>query len=85
MIRHKIGGARTIQTAVLVCEYLRSRLIGKIHPDCIHYAFHEPTAANGNWSADIIVDATETDMTLEVSHEFCETCRAFVAGRGEVW
>lgn len=57
---------------------------GSIHPSTIEYRFKEPTAANGNWSADIMVVAydypDDKDMTRIV-----DACRAFVAGRGEIW
>lgn len=86
LIRHKIGSARTIQTAVLVCEYLR-RALGRPHsdvrPEQIRYHFYDPTNENGFWTADIIVEAEQ--LSLEDSSRFVNICRAFVAGRGEVW
>lgn len=86
-VNHIIGCARTIQTAVLVVEYLRTRSIScGIHGDMIRYAFKEPTAQNGNWSADIIVKTHSISIPdLKQSHELVEICRAFVAGRGEIW
>lgn len=89
--RHKIGCARTIQTAILVCEYLRATCaspLSSIHGDRIRYWFTDPTPSNGFWSADIIVetysgeDALKVDKTLS---EMVTVCRAFVAGRGEIW
>ncbi len=87
-VRHRIGSARTIQTAVLVCEYLRERcaLECGINPDAISYVFTNATEANGWWSADIIVTTYSSGIpNLENSHVLVNTCRAFVAGRGEVW
>jgi hypothetical protein len=86
LVRHKIGSARTIQTAVLVCEYLRCALgqpQSEVHPDQIRYHFYDPTDENGFWTADIIVEANQ--LSLEDSHRFVDICRAFVAGRGEIW
>jgi hypothetical protein len=84
-ISHIIGNARTIQPAVLVCEYLRKRVITKAFPkEAIVYRFRQPTAENGYWSAYIVVEDAG-DLPPEVISELCETCRAFVAGRGEVW
>jgi len=87
---HKIGSARTIQTAVLVCEYLRrvcANPQSSIHGDCIRYRFTEPSSTNGFWSADILVDvygaySKEQDDALS---NMVTVCRAFVAGRGEIW
>lgn len=86
-INHIIGHTRTIQTAVLVVEYLRRRCgnLKGLHGDMFEYRFKNPTSENGNWSADIIVVTHATALDLEVSSKLCETCRAFVAGRGEVW
>lgn len=85
MTRHKIGSARTIQTAVLVCEYLKKAcaLQCKITPDSIRYVFEDPTPENGWWSADIIV--TASDLSEDATHLLVAICRAFVAGRGEIW
>ncbi len=86
-LRHKIGDARTIKTAVLVCEFLKSR---HCHPhsgvprDAVHYAFIDPTPENGYWSADIVVDMP-IDWNMKESECFVDTCRAFVAGAGEIW
>jgi len=83
---HIIGHARTIQTAVLVCEYLRKALAqphSSVHPDTISYWMQEPSADNGFWSADIVIRTAELD--LKTSNRFVNTCRAFVAGRGEIW
>ena len=80
ILRHKIGCTRTLETAVLCIAYLRERRIGNHN---IRFVCTQPTDANGYWSTDIIVDAQE--MTDRQSHEYVETCRAFIAGRGEVW
>lgn len=84
--RHKIGSARTIQTAVLVVAYLSSG-----HPRFgdgrTRYIFTDPTSGNGWWSADIIVDTWgEYDPTLDKElSQMVHECRAFAAGRGEIW
>jgi hypothetical protein len=86
-IRHKIGCSRTIRTAVAVCEYLKSkccRPYSSVPPDCVRYVFTEPSAANGFWSADIIVEAPIA-WDLQESNQFVDVCRAFVAGAGEIW
>ncbi len=86
--RHIIGCCRSIPTAVLVCEYLRERcaIRCKINPDSIAYVFKEPTEANGWWLADIVVNSYSLDVpNLESSGILVDACRAFVAGRGEVW
>lgn len=83
-----IGAARTIQTAVLVVEYLKDHLADPhthIRRDQIVYRFKEPTSQNGFWSADIIVETHNDELDLEDSALFVNICRAFVAGRGEVW
>ena len=85
-IRHKIGGTRTIQTAVLVCEFLLERF-SEFPRGTVHYHFLDPTPQNGFWSADIIVDlygAYDAKKDKRLS-EMVEVCRAFVAGRGEIW
>jgi hypothetical protein len=49
LVRHKIGCTRTIQTAVLVCAYLKDRYAApqsQIHRDSIRYVFTEPTNRN---------------------------------------
>lgn len=86
MTRNIIGSTRTIQSAVLVCEYLKKRLAkphSDVHPDFISYSFKTPTEENGFWMADIIV--TMNNMDLKTSNNFVDICRAFVAGRGEIW
>lgn len=89
--RHKIGGTRTIQTAVLVCEYLRARCCyphSVINGAQLSYFFHDPTEKNGFWSADIIVTTYNTEFDVKVEKAISvmvDTCRAFVAGAGEVW
>ena len=79
---HKIGCTRSIQSAVLVCEYLRQQT--SFPKDLIAYHFTDPTDQNGWWSADILVTTygkyDDAEMTRLV-----EQCRAFVAGRGEIW
>lgn len=80
-----IGAARTIQTAVLAVEYLRARCCqphSDVHESRVQYRFKEPTESNGWWSADIYVDG---ELGLADSSLFVSICRAFVAGRGEVW
>lgn len=85
-MRHKIGGARTIQTTILVCQYLRDKLASphsEVHPDMIRYHFTEPTQGNGFWTSDIIVE--HANLTNKTASEFVSVCRAFVAGAGEIW
>ena len=84
LINHIIGQARTIQTAVLVVEYLKKRIpFGcKIHADQIRYRFTNPTPDNGYWSADIIVENHSFGFDGD---ELIGICHAFVAGRGEIW
>lgn len=81
-----VGCARTIRTTIMVTEYLRQRL-GQphtdVHPAQITYRFKESTEANGWWIADIGVKGRE--LNLQESKLFVDTCRAFVAGAGEVW
>lgn len=83
---HIIGHARTIQTAVLACEYLRARHRSTrgIHPDMISYRFKEPTEQNGFWSADIMV-VMYSELPLDMAGRLVDECRAFIAGRGEIW
>lgn len=84
LVFNKIGGARTIQTAVLVVEYLRHRRMSNaVHPDSIIYRFREPGADNGYWGADIGIQM-HGNLSLEDSSRYAEVCRAFVAGRGEL-
>lgn len=89
MVNHIVGSTRTIQTAVLVCAYLKDRLAephSDVHPDRIRYRMQTPSADNGFWSADIIVETGDAvDFDLETSNRFVDTCRAFVVGRGEIW
>lgn len=88
LVRHKIGSTRTIQTAVLVTEYLRQRCSVEcsIHPDAISYVFTDATDKNGFWTADIIVTSHAlTEPSMEACSILVNTCRAFVAGRGEIW
>lgn len=88
LYRHKIGSTRTIQTAVLACEYLKKQCSTecKIHAGSITYVFIDPTPENGWWSADIIVTSNSPDVPgLKESSILVDTLRAFVAGRGEVW
>jgi hypothetical protein len=85
-VSHIIGCARTIQTAVLVVAYLQARLgqpQTSVQRDRISYRFKEPTAENGWWVADIIVKYEP--LSLKESSQFVDLCRAFVAGRGEIW
>ena len=91
LVRHKIGCTRTIETAILVCEYLRATCASPhsiVHPDRIRYHFTDPTPQNGWWSADIIVDTYEPNEMLKMDNALTmmvRICRAFVAGRGEIW
>lgn len=83
---HKIGCTRTIQSAVLVVEYLALR-IPEFHRDRFSYFFTEPTQRNGWWSADICI-TTYGDEGSRLDKRILdavEICRAFIAGRGEVW
>jgi hypothetical protein len=80
-VRHKIGAARTIETAVLCVAYLQEHFFPIKHR--IEYTFTDPTPQNGYWSSDIIVEAYE--MSEKESREYVQVCRAFVAGRGEIW
>jgi hypothetical protein len=85
-LNHIVGSTRTIQTAVLVVEYLSGRT-SALHRDRFSYRFKDPTEQNGWWSADILV-TTYGDESLKFDAEISklvELCRAFVAGRGEVW
>lgn len=88
-INHIIGSARTIQTAVLVVEYLKAGCAhphSNIQPAQIKYRFKDPTPSNGWWSAEIIVETYAIDgLSLDDSSKFVSICRAFVAGRGEIW
>lgn len=88
---HIIGHTRTIRTAVLVVEYLRTRKADPhslVHKDSIRYRFKDPTKENGFWSADIFVVTfnDKYDSNLEAAiNSMIEPCRAFVAGAGEIW
>ena len=84
-VRHLVGSTRTIRTAVTVCRYLQDTCCAphsKVPRDFVKYEFEEPTPSNGYWSAKIFVDS---DMDYADSTLFVQTCRAFVAGAGEVW
>lgn len=86
----KIGCTRSIQTAVLVCEYLKEFCAHPHSPigrEAIRYAFTGPTDRNGGWSADILVEVYgEYDPKKDITtNEMVPICRAFVAGRGEIW
>jgi hypothetical protein len=89
---HIVGSARTIATAVLCVEYLRARLANpqsEIRADQIGYRFKEPTDKNGWWSSDIGVttysESHAYSLPEPLGSRFVEVCRAFVAGRGEIW
>jgi hypothetical protein len=85
---HKIGCTRSIQTAVLVVQYLKERHArphSEIGAESIRYCFTEPTDRNGWWSADIVVDSYDSLRDDQALSEMVNTCRAFVAGRGEIW
>jgi hypothetical protein len=83
---HIIGTARTIQTAVLAVAYLRERIPWNvtIDPGQIRYRFTDPTPKNGWWSAEILIETGS--LTLDPAADaLIDICRAFVAGRGEIW
>lgn len=85
-INHVIGHARTIATTLLAVEYLRAHMWKDIHGDQISFRFKDPTAQNGFWSSDIIVVTYSIAIPdLETSNKMVSMCRAFVAGRGEIW
>ncbi len=84
MINNIIGSARTLRTAVMVCEYLKKRFPA-IPEGTIKYRFTNSTSDNGWWSADIIVETFKNDLDFKLSGEMVEVCRAFVAGAGEIW
>lgn len=80
-----VGSARCIQTAVLVTEYMRKRICvphSEVIPDRVHYRLKEFTECSGWWAAEIYVHG---ELSLDESKLFVDTCRAFVAGRGELW
>ncbi len=80
-VNHIIGCTRTIQTAVLVVAYLKTRwpnIKGRFE-----YRVKDPTPSNGYWSSDILV--VKYGLGLEHESEIIGACRAFVAGRGEIW
>ena len=79
----KIGCTRTVQTAVLVCAYLRARHAW-LPSDAIYYHFTEATDKNGHWLADILVKEYPAIKAIEIT-DLIHECRAFAAGRGEVW
>ena len=83
-IRHKIGSTRSIQTAVLVCEYLKKRcaISCNIPGDSVSFYCTDPTERNGFWTCDIIVTLWKP-LAMSASTDLVNTCRAFVAGRGE--
>lgn len=84
-IRHIVGVTRTIKTAVLVCEYLKDKCCAphsKVPRDLVIYEFKDPCLENGFWSARILIDG---NLEYAESARFVETCRAFVAGSGEIW
>jgi hypothetical protein len=78
-----IGHTRTIQTAVLVVAYLQQRFFG-IPLGQIKYRFIDPTSFNGWCSAEIILESELYDYNLD-NLKLVSICRAFVAGRGEIW
>ena len=85
-IRHKIGSARTIKTAVLVCQYLNDKCCfphSEVNKDRVIYEFKDPSPQNGFWPADIFID--QEIVSLADSTRFVRECRAFVAGAGEIW
>lgn len=84
-VRNIIGAARTIRTAVLVCEYLKDKCCSphsSVPRDLVIYEFKAPCPENGFWSATILIDG---NLEYAESTRFVETCRAFVAGSGEIW
>jgi hypothetical protein len=87
-VRHKIGSTRTVPTAILVTAYLEKRHSVNFGDGRVHYVFTDPTPDNGFWSADIIADTWGEEFDAKLDQEMSEMvneCRAFVAGRGEVW
>lgn len=85
VVTHRIGATRTIQTAVLVLAYL-SHYFPQIAPHRIHYVFKDVSDKNGFWTADIMVDSYEYSKREEaLIDSMVGICRAFVAGRGEIW
>lgn len=84
MKRSIIGYTRKIQTAILVCEFLRDKFCQPhsiVARDLVKYeiAVAEPPNKNGQW---IYVDG---DLDQQLTTRFVEICCAFVAGAGEVW
>lgn len=91
-IRSIIGHTRTIRTAVLVCEFLRTchcKPHSAVLPHAIGYEFTDPTPANGQWSAIIFVhgnlDFVSGKVDVGFTNYLVDVCRAFVAGAGEIW
>jgi len=86
---HIIGHARTIKTTLLCVEYLRQRHgypQSDLRGDLINFRFYDPTGGNGYWSSDIFVDVYEgQEFGEELCSAMINSCRAFVAGAGEVW
>lgn len=77
-----VGHTRTIHTAVLVVEYLRDSLAGMLRVDRGRFRYRVYDTPKDGWVAEIRVVGR---LGLRESHEIVETCRAFVAGRGEIW
>ena len=84
-VRHIIGHARTIPTAVLLTAYLKQRYLGLRGE--FKYEFTRPEPENGWWSATILfVPAVEPSKFMDNQiHDMVVECRAFAAGRGEIW
>lgn len=77
-----IGNTKTIHTAILVVEYLKKRL-GNPHSDIAKENITYREIPNGEpWKFEIGVIV---EMNLKDSNAFVDNCRAFVAGRGEIW
>lgn len=83
-MRHKIGCARTVRTAVMVCAYLNQRN-RHLSSDRFRYVFTEAVGLNGFWLADIICDTYGDEDFDKLFPCAVQECRAFVAGAGEVW
>lgn len=84
-IRNIVGCTRTLRTAVTVCRYLQDTCCAphsKVPRDLVKYEFKDPTPENGYWSATILIDG---EMEYADATLFVQTCRAFVAGAGEIW
>jgi hypothetical protein len=78
MTRHIIGGSHTYQTALMCCAYLNARY----REDSLFRFEHTPTDVYHPY---IIYCCVPSRAGIDVTGEAVTICRAFVAGRGEVW